>query len=201
MSPGDHRSPGHLPDGPTANVALPHHAQAAENWGLASRLLADNWRSLYLDGRLATRRELLSRFPADTLGTDPGLAAAAASDRRAAGSLQEAERYLALAERMAPSLPEDRRGRFQVALALVRLALARDRNDPDAVAEAARQVLALADSPEVSEAGAGDESLRATALIDLGGAEMRAGRLEAASATSNRGWTRRGGSRGLTSSS
>ena len=106
MSPGDHRSPGHLPDGPTANVALPHHAQAAENWGLASRLLADNWRSLYLDGRLATRRELLSRFPADTLGTDPGLAAAAASDRRAAGSLQEAERYLALAERMARRCPK-----------------------------------------------------------------------------------------------
>src|SRR5215471_6872049 len=39
------------------------HAQAAENWGLAARLLADSWRSLYLDGRLATGSELLSSFP------------------------------------------------------------------------------------------------------------------------------------------
>jgi len=39
------------------------HAQAAENWGLAARLLADNWLSLYLDGRITTGLELLSRFP------------------------------------------------------------------------------------------------------------------------------------------
>ena len=64
------------------------HAQAAENWGLATRLLADNWRSMYLDGRIATRRELLSRFPADRIATDPELAVLAAGDRRAAGSLQ-----------------------------------------------------------------------------------------------------------------
>ena len=130
---------------------------------------------MYLDGRLATRRELLSRFPADRIATDPELAALAAGDRRMAGSLSEAERYLALAERKSGSVPEDRRERFQVSLVIVRLTLARARNDLDAVAEQAQRLLELADSPHAIEAGVGDEGLRATALIDLGAAEMWAG--------------------------
>src|SRR6516165_8426146 len=70
------------------------HAQAAEDWGFAARLLADNWFGLYLDGRVATARELLSRFPAGRIAAEPELAVLAAGDRRLAGSLQEAERYL-----------------------------------------------------------------------------------------------------------
>jgi LuxR family transcriptional regulator, maltose regulon positive regulatory protein len=156
------------------------HAQAAENWGLAGRLLADNWRSMYLDGRLATARELLSGFPTDRVAGDAELAVLAAADKRVAGSLPEAERYLALAERMSPSVPEQRRHRFQVSLVLGRLALARARNDLDAVVEQAQRLLELADSPQAIEAGVGDESLRATALIDLGAGEFMADRLEAA---------------------
>jgi LuxR family transcriptional regulator, maltose regulon positive regulatory protein len=156
------------------------HAQTAENWGLAARLLADSWFGLYLDGLLATARELLSRFPADRMATDPELAVLAAGDRRAAGSLREAERYLALAERGSASVPEDRRGRFQVSLVHVRLGLARARNDLDAVAEAAGQLLELADSPGAIEAGVGDGGLPTEALIDLGAGEMWAGQLEAA---------------------
>jgi LuxR family maltose regulon positive regulatory protein len=156
------------------------HAQVAENWGLAAGLLADNWRGLRLDGRIATRHELLSRFAADRIATDPELALLAAGDRRVAGSLPEAERYLALAERKSGSVPEDRRARFQVSLGIVRLTLARARNDLDAVAEHAQRLLTLADSPRVIEAGGGDEGLRATALIDLGAAEMWSGELEAA---------------------
>ena len=156
------------------------HAQAAENWGLAGRMLADNWRSMYLDGRLATARELLSRFHTDRLAGDAEVAVLAAADKRAAGSLPEAERYLALAERLSPSMPEERQHRFQVSLVLGRLALARARNDLDAVVEQAQRLLVLADSPQAIEAGVGDESLRATALIDLGAGEFMADRLEAA---------------------
>jgi LuxR family transcriptional regulator, maltose regulon positive regulatory protein len=158
------------------------HAQAAEDWGMAARLLADNWRSMYLDGqmRLATARELLSGFPADVVARDAELTVLAAADRRTAGSLREAERYLALAERMSPLVPEGRQGRFQVAMALVRLGLGRARNDLDGVAEQARRLLALADSPGAFEAGVGEEGLRATALIDLGAAEMWSGQLEVA---------------------
>jgi LuxR family maltose regulon positive regulatory protein len=156
------------------------HAQAAENWGLATPLLADNWRSMYLDGRSATARELLSEFPADVVRKDPELAALAAADRRSAGSLPQAAQYLALAERLSASMPEHRRRRFQLSLLLVRLALARGRHDLDAVAEEAERLLALADSPGASDAEVGDEGLRATALINLGAAEIWAGQLEAA---------------------
>ena len=156
------------------------HAQAAENWGLAKRLLADSWFGLYLHGRLATARQLLSRFPAGKIAADPELAALAAGDRRAAGLLPEAERYLALAERNSALVPEARRGRFQVALVHVRLGIARARNDLDAVGDAAQRLLALADSPVAIEAGVRDEGLRAEALNDLGAAEMWAGKLEAA---------------------
>jgi LuxR family maltose regulon positive regulatory protein len=156
------------------------HAQAAEDWGRATRLLADNWHSLYLDGRLGTARELLSGFPAGMAASDPELAALAASDRRAAGSLHEAERYVTLAEGMSTSMPEERWGRVEVLLALVRLGLARARNDLDGVAEAARQLLELADRPGAIEAGVGEGDLRATALINLGGAEDWAGQLETA---------------------
>jgi LuxR family maltose regulon positive regulatory protein len=156
------------------------HAQAAENWGLATRLLADNWHSMYLDGRSATRRELLSGFPAGMAARDPELVALAASARLTAGSLHESERYLALAERMSASVPEERRRRFEVLLVLVRLALARARNDLEVVAEQAQRLLALADSPGTIDAGLGDEGWRATALINLGGAEDWAGQLQAA---------------------
>jgi LuxR family maltose regulon positive regulatory protein len=154
-----------------------HHAQAAENWDLAARLLADNWFGLGLDGRSATTRELLSRFPGERIAADPELAVLAASDRRLAGSLQEAERYLAMAQRMSGSVPEDRRGRFQIALANGRLMLARARNDFQAVADEAQRLLASTDAMESIELGRG-EDLRIRVLTDVGIAETWGGRAE-----------------------
>src|SRR5918999_1888326 len=116
-------------------VAAIRHAQAGGKWGLAARVLAGNWARVFFDGRLATRRELLSGFPAAVVAADPELAVLAASDKRAAGSLHEAEWYLKRATGMAASVLEDRRGRFTIALALQRLELARARNDLRAVAE------------------------------------------------------------------
>jgi LuxR family transcriptional regulator, maltose regulon positive regulatory protein len=156
------------------------HAQAAENWDLATRVLADSWRQMYLDGRLATARELLSGFPPGLLAADAELALLAAADRRAAGSLPEAERYLELAERMSASVPEERQPGFRIWLVVVRLALARADNNLDAVAEQSQRLLELAGSPEAIEAGVGDGSLRVTGLIDLGAAEMWTGDLEEA---------------------
>ncbi len=150
------------------------HAQAAENWGLAARLLADNWFGLYFDGRLATRRELLSGFPAGVVAADPELVVLAGADKRAAGSLEETERYLGLAVRMSASVLEHRRGRFTIALAFERFELARARNDLRAVAEEAQRLLA---STEATELGVGEE-VRTRVLTDLGIAEMWAGRLE-----------------------
>jgi LuxR family transcriptional regulator, maltose regulon positive regulatory protein len=162
------------------------HAQAAENWGLAARLLADNWVPMYLGGRLATARELMSRFPPDMVTAKAELAALAAGDRRAAGSVHEAERYLALATRLSASLPGDRRERFEVLLALQRLTLARARNDLQAVAEEAERLVATVEAPEAIQLGLG-EDLRTMALTDLGSAEIWAGRLEDAERHLDRG--------------
>ena len=150
------------------------HAQAAENWALAARLLADNWFGLYFDGRLATRRELLSGFPAGVVAADPELAVLAGGDKRAAGSLHESEWYLTRATGMAASVLEDRRGRFTIALGIQRLSLARARNDLRAVAEEAQRLLA---STDATEFGLGEE-VRTSVLTDLGIAEAWAGRLE-----------------------
>lgn len=86
------------------------HALAAENWELAARLLADHWFEMYLDGNRATAHELLTAFPAGMADQNAELAKIAAADELTGGSLEEAEHYLALAERESGSVPEDRRG-------------------------------------------------------------------------------------------
>ena len=97
------------------------HAQAARDWELAARLLADHWPGLHLDGQAATVHELLAGFPAGASAADAELAALAAADELARGSLEAAERYLGVAERGSASVPAGRRGQAQVLLGVVRL--------------------------------------------------------------------------------
>ena len=75
------------------------HAQAARDWGLAARLLADNWPGLHLGGQAATVHVILAGFPAGATAADAELATVAAADELAQGSLEEAERLLGLAAR------------------------------------------------------------------------------------------------------
>src|SRR5262249_12536938 len=148
------------------------HAQAAENWGLAARLLADNWFGLELDGRRATLRQLLSQFPAGMVRSNPELAVVGAAAERFGGSLEQAERYLRLAESNAALVAEDRRERFRVALAFTRLSVARIRVGLDAVGEALQQLQAHAQGLAI----VGD--LLAMTLTEVGIAAIWAGRLE-----------------------
>jgi LuxR family maltose regulon positive regulatory protein len=154
------------------------HAQAAGDWTLAGHLLADNWPGQYLDGQAAVIHELLTGFPAEQLVGDAELAAVAAGDELARGSLEAAERYLGLAERGSASVPDGRHGQFGVLLGVVRLLHARQRGDPEAVARQAQRLQDAAEAPE-TEPGLGQE-LRALALISLGGAELWVGRFEEA---------------------
>ena len=148
------------------------HAQAARDWDLAVRLLCDHWLGLVLAGRGGTARELLARFPAD-LAADPELAALRAAAELDRGSLGEADRYLALAARGSPSVPDERRGHLEVMLAVLRLRLARQGGDLPAVAQEAGRLLAPAESVAVN-----GQKLRALALISLGTAELWAARLD-----------------------
>ena len=117
------------------------HAQAARDWDLAVRLLCDNWLGLVLAGRGGTARELLARFPAD-LAADPELAALRAAEELYRGSLEEADRHLALAAQGSPSVPDERRGHLEVMLAVLRLRLARQGGHLPAVAREAERLLA-----------------------------------------------------------
>src|SRR5579859_5810737 len=171
------------------------HAQAAGDWEMAVRLLAGHWPGLLLGGQAGTAHELLAGFPARVAAADAELAALAAADELARGSLAAAEEYLGAAERGAASVPAGRGGQVRVLLGVVRLSLARQRGDLPAVAEQARQLQALAETPgtaqddlapapqapghTAAQAGLG-EDLRALALINLGTAEFGAGLLEEA---------------------
>ena len=155
------------------------HAQKAQDWTTAGRLLADNWPGLHLGGRAATAHELVAGFPAEALMADAELAAVAAADQLAQGSLEEAERYLALAERRSASASIDRRGQAQVLLRVVRLLMARQRGNLPAVAEEARRLQTAAEDPDGGWPGL-DEDLRALALINLGTAEAWAARFQEA---------------------
>jgi len=143
------------------------HAQAARDWGLAARLLAGHWPGLYLDGRTATIHALLAGFPAGAPAADAELAAVAAGDELAQGSLETAAWYLGLAERGPASVPEGRRGPARLLLGVVRLLLARQQQNLPAVAEHAQRLQALAEAPETVQPDLGDE-LRALALVSLG---------------------------------
>ncbi|HEV2241530.1 MAG TPA: helix-turn-helix transcriptional regulator, partial [Streptosporangiaceae bacterium] len=84
------------------------HAQAAQDWNRAARLLSDQWLGLYLDGQAATAHELLQGFPAH-VAADPELAALRGADELDGGSLEQPGRYLMLAGHRSASVPEERR--------------------------------------------------------------------------------------------
>ena len=155
------------------------HAQAAQDWGLAARLLADHWPGLHLGGQAATVHALLAGFPVRVRVGDAELAALAAIDELEQGSLEAAERYLGLAEREAASAPTGRRGHAQLLLGVARLHLVGKRGDQKARAEEARRLLAAAETLEAAQPGLGEE-LRALALLEIGDAETWTGRLDQA---------------------
>ena len=148
------------------------HTQAAGDWPDAARLLADHSFSLTLDGQAQTMQALVRAFPP---GADhPELALVRAMGDLAQGRLDEAAAHLAIAETYAETAPPDRRHRLRVAIASLKLSLARRRGHLAGVVE---QVSFLA-SPVTGQSGediALGSDLRAVALLDLGTAEAWSG--------------------------
>src|SRR5262245_3074134 len=132
-------------------VEAVRHAQAAQDWGLAARVLAGHWPGLYLDGQAAVIHELLAGFPARARAADAELAAVAAGDELASGSLEAAERYLGLAERASASVPTDRGWQAQVLLGVVRLQLAWYQGNLPTMPDQAQRLQALAEAPEAAQ--------------------------------------------------
>jgi LuxR family transcriptional regulator, maltose regulon positive regulatory protein len=144
------------------------HTQAAGDWPEAARLLADHSFSLALDGQAQTMQALLRAFPP---GADhPELALVRAMGDLAQGRLDEAAAHLAVAETYAETTPPGRQHRLQVAIASLKLSLARRRGHLPGVIEQARFLASPVTGPSEEDISL-DSDLRAVALMNLGTAE------------------------------
>ncbi len=144
------------------------HTQAAGDWPETARLLADHSFSLTLDGQAQTIQALVRAFPP---GTDhPELALVRAGGDLVQGRLDEAAAYLVVAETHAETTPPDRQRRLRVAIASLKLSLARRRGHLAGVIEQVR-FLASPVTGQSDEDIALDRDLRAVALMNLGTAE------------------------------
>jgi LuxR family maltose regulon positive regulatory protein len=145
------------------------HTQAAGDWPGAARLLADHSFSLTLDGQAQTIQALLRAFPPGA-GADPELALVRAGGDLVRGHLDEAAAHLAVAETYAETAPPDRQRRLWVAIAALKLSLARRRGH---LADVLEQVEFL-NSPVTGQSDediALGSDLRAVALMNLGTVE------------------------------
>jgi LuxR family transcriptional regulator, maltose regulon positive regulatory protein len=144
------------------------HTQAAGDWLEAARLLADNSFTLILDGQAQTMQALARAFPPGA--EHPELALVHAGGDLLQGRLDEAAAHLAVAQAHAETTPPGRQRRVRVAIASLKLSLARRRGHLAGVIE---QVGFLA-SPLAGESDediALDRDLRAVALLNLGTAK------------------------------
>ena len=144
------------------------HTQAAGDWADAARLLADHSFSLTLDGQAQTMQALLRAFPPGE--DDPELALVRAMGDLAQGHLDEAAAHLVVAETYAETAPPYRRRRLRVAVASLKLSLARRRGDLAGVIEQARFLASPVTGQSDEDIALGSD-LRAVALMNLGTAE------------------------------
>ena len=173
------------------------HTQAAGDWPEAARLLADHSFSLTLDGQAQTMQALVRAFPP---GEDhPELALVRAGDL-VQGRLDEAAAHLAVAETYAETAPPDRQRRLRVAIASLKLSLARRRGHLAGVIEQVRFLASPVTGQSDEDIALGSD-LRAVALMNLGTVEAWSLGLEALNATSGRAPCWPGRSAGLTSRS
>jgi LuxR family transcriptional regulator, maltose regulon positive regulatory protein len=147
------------------------HAQAAGDWDHAVLLLAENHLTLILDGRMAAVRDLLGAFPRQTSIIDAELALVSATADAADGLYDESAAHIAVAERLACALPDDRRRPVELGLAGTRLWLARLRGDVAGASEAFRSTEAALTTQPPRE-GTRRSLHHATALVNLGSAEV-----------------------------
>jgi LuxR family maltose regulon positive regulatory protein len=157
-------------------VEAVRHTLAAGDWADGARLLADHSFSLTLDGQEGAIGALLRLFPKGAAADHPDLALARAATQLAQGRLEEAAAQLALAGTHVQGTPPDRRRRLTVAIASLRLALARRSGQFTEVIEQVN-LLDASIADESNELIAMSSELRGVALMNLGIVEMWSGRL------------------------
>jgi LuxR family maltose regulon positive regulatory protein len=156
-------------------VEAVRHTLAAGDWPDAARLVADHSFRWVLDGQAGTIRAVLQAFPEGASGDHPDLALAHAAAELNQGRVEEAAAQLALAESHVQSAPPARRRRLAVAIASLRLALARRSGQFTDVIEQVN-LLDASISDESNDQTAMGTELRAVALLNLGIVETWSGR-------------------------
>jgi LuxR family maltose regulon positive regulatory protein len=160
-------------------VQAVRHMLAAGDWPDAARLVADHSFRWVLDGQEGTIREVLQAFPEGASADHPDLALAHAAAELNQGRLEEAAAQLALAESHVESASPARRRNLAVAIASLRLALARRSGQFSEVIEQVNLLDASIADDSNEQIAMGTE-LRGVALLNLGIAETWSGRLAAA---------------------
>jgi LuxR family maltose regulon positive regulatory protein len=151
------------------------HTLAAGDWTDAARLVAAHSFRWVLDGQAGTIDAILLAFPEGVSADHPSLALAHAAAELNHGRLEEAAAQLTLAESHVQSAPPPQRRHLAVAIASLRLALARRTGQFTEVIDQVRLLEAsIADDQE--DAVAIDSELRAVALANLGIVETWSGR-------------------------
>jgi LuxR family transcriptional regulator, maltose regulon positive regulatory protein len=157
-------------------VEATRHLVAAGDWPEAARLVADNSFKWVLEGQAGTISAALQAFPAGASVDHPDLALAQAAAELNQGRMEQAAAQLELAESHLPSAPPARRDRLALAIASLRLALARRSGDFSAVVEQVKMLDAsMADAS--GEPFPTDSELHGVSLLNLGIVETWTGRL------------------------
>jgi LuxR family transcriptional regulator, maltose regulon positive regulatory protein len=157
-------------------VEAVRHTLAAGDWRDAARRVADHSFRWVLNGQAGTIDAVLRLFPEGTSADHPGLAMAHAAAELNHGRFEEAAAHLSLAEHHVQSAPPARRRHLVVAIASLRLALARRSGQFAEVIDQVKLLDAsIADDPQDAIAMGGE--LRAVALLNLGIVETWSGRL------------------------
>jgi LuxR family maltose regulon positive regulatory protein len=157
-------------------VEAVRHTLAAGDWPDAARILEDHLFSLTLDGQEGAIGALLRSFPGGASVDHPDLALARAATQLAQGRLDEAAAQLTLAESHVQSAPPARRRRLAVAIASLRLAMARRSGQFSEVIEQVNLLDASISDESTDQIAMGIE-LRGVALLNLGIVETWSGRL------------------------
>jgi LuxR family maltose regulon positive regulatory protein len=157
-------------------VEAVRHRLAAGDRPEATRLVADHSFRWVLDGQAGTIDAVLQAFPDGASVDHPDLALAHAAAELNQGRLDEAAAQLALAESRVPSAPPARRRHLTVAIASLRLAMARRNGQFDEVIEQVN-LLDASIADDSNDPIPMDRELRAVALLNLGIVETWSGRL------------------------
>ena len=119
----------------------------------------------------------MAAFPDDVAAGDAELAVVFATARLLDGNREKCAAYVGVAERLIDTVPQERRQRFDLVLAVLRLVLARWRGDVESVLRAMPLVEEALAAQQADGRALSDE-LRSVALQNLGVAELWSSRLE-----------------------